>query len=135
MTQCRGKTHNGTRCHRKVTHGSRCHQHRTVSQRGGGDGGVVNGFEPTEVLLFFAPWCHFCHQFMDGSNSVWEQIKRKYAQSGDVKFTQIDCDANPEKAREFDVVGFPTIYKAKGSTLKRFEGNRTVEEMDRFIRF
>ena len=128
MTQCRGKTSNGSRCQRMVTGGFRCHQHRTKSQRGGG---VET---PTEVLLFFAPWCHFCHQFMDGTNSVWEQIKRKYAQRGDVKFIQVDCDANPEKAREFEVVGFPTIYKVNGPTIKRFDENRTVEELDQFIK-
>jgi thioredoxin-like negative regulator of GroEL len=70
---------------------------------------------------------------MDGDNSVWEQLKLKYAQKGVIKFIQVDCEANPEKAREFEVVGFPTICKVIGSTITRFAGNRTVEELDQFI--
>lgn len=135
MVQCRGKTRNGTRCQRQVSDGFRCHQHQFRSQRGGGDEGDGadggNGIgSKKELALFFAPWCHWCHQFMDGTNSVWEQLKRKHKQ---VKFSQIDCDAHPEKAEEFGVQGFPTLFRIQGKDAQLFEGDRNVEELSQFI--
>lgn len=131
MSHCNGKTKDGYQCQRLVNKGRYCHQHQKrnrLLQSGGGSD------ERTEMTLFFAPWCPWCHRFMDGSDSVWQQLKQKHKNNSDVVFKQIDCDAKPEMAGKFGVMGFPTVLKIKGNNIQRFEGDRTVEALERFMK-
>lgn len=89
--------------------------------------------EHIKVILFFAPWCPHCKKLMNGENSIWEQLKRKYSGHHAMSFDQINCDDKPDVANKFAVDKYPTIMKLKGDKSEVFEGEPTVESIESFI--
>ena len=92
------------------------------------------GKENIKIIVFYAPWCSHCKKFMTGENSVWEQLKSKYAGRKDVILDQINCDEKPELATQYGIGSFPTIMKVgENNKTDKFEGERTVEALERFV--
>lgn len=93
--------------------------------------------EPVRVILFYAKWCPHCKTFMDGSDSVWEQLKKKMADRPGLIFEEADGDEKTEMATTFGVEGFPTIIKLdprnKGNVVV-FKKERTLEALEEFLK-
>jgi thiol-disulfide isomerase/thioredoxin len=89
--------------------------------------------EPTRIVLFYAPWCKYCHKLMDGDDSVWNQLQHKYADQKHIAIDQINGDEKPELATKFSIEGFPTILKIVDGKVTKFQGDRTIEQLDAFI--
>lgn len=92
-----------------------------------------SGKEPTKVVIFYAPWCPHCKNVMDGDDSIWNQLKRKYKQKKDIMIDQVDCEEKPELATKFGIKGFPTVMKIKEDKMEQFEGEMSIEALDGFI--
>ncbi|MGH3580334.1 MAG: thioredoxin [Mycobacterium sp.] len=72
----------------------------------------------TPVLVdFWATWCGPCKMVAP----VLEEIAKE--KTGDLRVVKLDVDANPETARDFQVVSIPTLILFKdGAPVKRIVG-------------
>ncbi|MDX1873347.1 thioredoxin [Mycolicibacterium sp. 120266] len=72
----------------------------------------------TPVLVdFWATWCGPCKMVAP----VLEEIAKE--KTGDLRVVKLDVDANPETARDFQVVSIPTMILFKGGEpVKRIVG-------------
>ena len=69
------------------------------------------------IVDFWATWCGPCHMV----SPILDQLAGEYA--GKLKVTKLDVDANPETARDFQVVSIPTLILFKdGQPVKRIVG-------------
>lgn len=79
----------------------------------------------SKLILYYSPDCGHCHHFMP----IWEQF-RKRAIKLNVDTVKINCKDN--KCEE--IYGFPTIILQKSDgTKKTFDGDRTIENLERFV--
>lgn len=88
--------------------------------------------EPKKIILFYAPWCPHCQNFMDKEDSIWETFRRKHGNRQDLLIDQIDCDQKPEAATKYGIGGYPTIKLFHGDKSYIYDGDRTLESLERF---
>ncbi len=69
------------------------------------------------LVDFWATWCGPCKMVAP----VLEEIAKE--KTGDLRVVKLDVDANPETARDFQVVSIPTLILFKdGQPVKRIVG-------------
>jgi len=89
-----------------------------------------------KIILFYAPWCPHCKSFMEnegGRESVWQSFVRKHGGRKDLTIDQINCDEKPEAATQYGVGGFPTIMLFQGDKSYTYDGDRSLETLERFL--
>ena len=86
-----------------------------------------------KLVVFHSPTCGYCRQLLDGPNSVWYQIKRKYDGYKGLVITEIDSQLYPDIARQYGIDGYPTILHFRGPNVIRFASDRTYEALEQFI--
>lgn len=95
--------------------------------------GALDSTDPT-LVFFFAPWCGHCKNAKPEFEKLMNMLK---SAGSKIKATMINCDENPEIAQEHEIQGFPTIryYPSgpKSKNYKEYQGNRTAEDMMKFI--
>ncbi|AJF60996.1 TPA: thiol reductase thioredoxin [Candidatus Woesearchaeota archaeon] len=74
------------------------------------------------IVDFWAPWCMPCRVL----DPVVEELSNDYR--GKIGFYQIDADVHPKIAREYEVLGIPTL-----AFLKADNGKYSVEELGRIV--
>lgn len=80
-----------------------------------------------KCILFYAPWCGYCKQFMPAWNKFEEKMKNK------INIEKIDCVENPEQCKKYDIQGYPTIKLVNGNKITEFNGPRNVESLIKFV--
>lgn len=75
-------------------------------------------------IMFLAPWCGHCKKIKE--NRIVEGL------IGMNKKVLVITDENP-LTREMKIEGFPTILCVKNGVIKKYEGERTVEEIVKFM--
>lgn len=68
----------------------------------------INNTGDLTVIYFYTNWCPYCKK----SRPEWESFKelvKTQAFADKVVFKDVDCDADPETANNFNVEGYPTI--------------------------
>jgi thioredoxin-like negative regulator of GroEL len=58
----------------------------------------------------------------------------KYQNSSDVSVEEINCAQNPEAGDQYKIKAFPTVLKIKDDQVTEYEGDRTAEDVDNFIK-
>ena len=81
------------------------------------------------MLIFgYADWCGYCKQFMP----VWQQFKNKYMPVLDLREVNDKRDAETVKA--LGIKGFPSIIYLDGNKKYEYQGERTIEGLEQFMR-
>ena len=86
-----------------------------------------NGGGKDDIILFKSERCGHCIRF----KPTWEALKNKY--SGKHNFITYDHNKNLDKITEFNIEGFPTIYRISGENKYIFEGERNIENLIAFL--
>ena len=101
---------------------------------GGHDqGNQMEGFHDVShgkrVILFHWKDCGHCKQMMP----EWQRFVKLNANNKKVKIETVEKDDAPELIQKYNVQGFPTIIAINdGKKIKEFEGERTVDDLQRF---
>lgn len=86
-----------------------------------------------DVLIeFYAPWCGHCKQI----EPIYAELAKKLKNEKNLVIAKMDATAN-DSPDPFTAEGFPTIYFApanKKSEPMKFEGDRTVEGFEKFLK-
>lgn len=99
----------------------------------------VEGYRPTTIkdpinrqrfmlYYFYHPSCGYCQQF----NPVWDELSKKYHSSNLRKIDATDS-ANENLTFYYNVTAYPTIILVSGNKNKRYSGNRSIDDIQKFI--
>ena len=81
------------------------------------------------MLIFaYADWCGHCQNF----KPIWNQFKTKYAKILDIR--EVNADKDKAVIQNMGVRGFPTIVMLHNGTKHEFEGPRTVQGLENFVK-
>lgn len=90
------------------------------------------------VVMFHAPWCSYCNNFMPKYKQLSEIYENKY------NFVMVNGDnpTNYNLAKDYAVGSFPTLYIVDSSINNRIMINQTLysdmdliqKELDRYLR-
>lgn len=92
-----------------------------------------SGNNDVNIFLFYRPGCPWCERLMI-ANGPWEQFKQRVPAY--VKITEINTIEKPEYTKKYHISGVPYIAKIaenSGDIIAVFEGDRTVENLLKFI--
>lgn len=100
--------------------------------------GKQGGEDVKRMVLFYAPWCPHCKDLLqpndkNGGKPAWDLLKRKHSGRKDVVIDEIDCEAKPELASKYEVKGFPTVVMLKGNQKVDYDGDRSLESLEKFM--
>lgn len=82
------------------------------------------------VVLFHLPTCGFCKDMMP----EWNKFQKAHASDPNTNVQKVDCSQNPEAAEKNGISGFPTIIKFLGDKKIVYDGERTAEALEGFLR-
>jgi len=86
-----------------------------------------NNENKDNIILFKSENCGHCTKFMP----TWNILKNKY--SSKHNFITYDNNTNPDKMKEYDIEGVPTIYREKGNNKYIFTGERNIDNLIAFL--
>jgi thiol-disulfide isomerase/thioredoxin len=87
------------------------------------------------VALFYADWCPHCQHFKPHYKRAMQELNGKTSKDGKkMRLEMVDCDADKEIARQYDVGGFPTVKILKDDgTQVEYGGERTYEGLRKYL--
>jgi len=83
-----------------------------------------------ELYLFKAEWCGHCKNF----KPEWNKLINNNNLKEKVNFITLDSDTNKKEFTEWKIEGFPTIILKKGDTSIEYNGERSVNNIEKFIK-
>ena len=86
-----------------------------------------------KLVLYYLPGCPHCTVLKDGPNAVWNKLEKKYTASSQHKITKVDCDAKRDVADKLDIQGFPAIILFKNGKRTDYEGDRSLDSLEKFL--
>ena len=81
-----------------------------------------------KIVLFYVPWCPHCKNMMP----EWNKLEQSMNGTQTV-VNKVNCEENPEEAKNNNVDGFPTIILFKDGKSIPYEGDRSAEAIKSFI--
>ena len=90
------------------------------------------------MILFYAPWCGHCKTLMPDWNRLYEKYDKKQMNGKVINIVKIDCDANEQIAKQYDIQGYPTIkllsVNNEGAlNLYDYDDERQLGKLEQFI--
>ena len=92
-----------------------------LKQTGGGEN------SKDDIILFKSENCGHCKRF----KPTWEALQKQF--TGRHNFITYDYEENPDKMKEFNINGVPTIYRISGENKYMFEGERDLDNLVAFL--
>lgn len=90
----------------------------------------LNGGEALpRCTLYYANWCGHCKVL----KPTWEKLIESDKYKDKIEFEEVEADENPEKIAREQIQGFPTIKITKNNETTEYEGNRTIEDLEKFL--
>ncbi len=85
-----------------------------------------------KLVLFFAPWCGHCKNFM---NSGWKNFVNFHEKNlkSVVDVVTLSCEENKELCKEIGVRGYPTVILFANGKKIIYDGDRTLEDILYFL--
>jgi len=74
------------------------------------------------LFLYSVPWCGHCKAF----EPIWNELINKFP---NINFKKINCDSTSCP----NIDGFPTIILDNNGTKINYTGNRTLEDLSKFL--
>lgn len=87
------------------------------------------------VALFYADWCPHCQHFKPHFQEAMDELNGKTGKDGKkMRLEMVDCDANKDIARKYDVSGYPTVkILGDDGTQVEYGGDRTYEGLRKYL--
>ena len=87
------------------------------------------------VALFYADWCPHCVNFKPHFKKAMSSLNGQARKDGKkMRLEMVDCDANKEISRKYDVSGYPTVKLIKDDgTQVEYSGERTYEGLRKYL--
>lgn len=87
------------------------------------------------VALFYADWCPHCQHFKPHFQRAMTELNGKAGKDGKkMRLEMVDCDANKDISREYDVSGYPTVkILGDDGTQVEYGGDRTYEGLRKYL--
>ena len=87
------------------------------------------------VALFYADWCPHCKHFKPHFQRAMTDLNGKTGKDGKkMRLEMVDCDANKDISREYDVSGYPTVkILGDDGTQVEYGGDRTYEGLRKYL--
>jgi thiol-disulfide isomerase/thioredoxin len=87
------------------------------------------------VALFYADWCPHCQHFKPHFQRAMKELNGKPGKDGKkMRLEMVDCDANKDVARQYDVSGYPTVkILGDDGTQVEYGGDRTYEGLRKYL--
>ena len=85
--------------------------------------------------LFYADWCPHCRDFKPEWKKAQDELNGTKVGSGlKAKLVSVDCEANPDLAKKYEIQGYPTIkvIKADG-TVEEFTDDRSLSGIKNYL--
>jgi len=87
------------------------------------------------VALFYADWCPHCQHFKPHFQRAMSDLNGKTGKDGKkMRLEMVDCDANKDISRQYDVSGYPTVkILGDDGTQVEYGGDRTYEGLRKYL--
>lgn len=82
------------------------------------------------LLLYFQPWCGYCKNFMP----VWDQLKQ-YRSTYNLDMQAINCEEHPMLCERDNITGYPTLRLVSGNKIIEYQGDRSLNDLLKFISY
>jgi len=92
----------------------------------------INSQVPT-FTIYYAKWCGHCKTALPEFNKL-KNADIVDSDGNKVNFKTVDCEENRELAKKENINGYPTIKMYKNGSSIDYNGERTKESMENFIR-
>ena len=81
------------------------------------------------IMYFYMKGCQYCDNF----NPIWNKFTKTY--KGKVKIQKYERSKVINKLKNYNIESFPTIIKIyEDGTFKKFNDNRTIKNLNKFIK-
>lgn len=95
--------------------------------------GVFRPIESNIVVMYYAPWCHWCTKLKPVYNEFAAEYEQRNANNANAfKIASLDCESNKEIANELDLEGFPTIILYSRDKKVEYQGDRSKDALMKF---
>jgi len=83
------------------------------------------------IVLIKSDRCPYCRDFYP----TWEELKKKYKNNSNTTFEIVEFDENKDKLKTYnnDVNSIPTLIKENKKKYVKFEGERNMDKLSKFI--
>ena len=87
------------------------------------------------VALFYADWCPHCQHFKPDFKKAMSSLNGQSGKDGKkLRLEMVDCDADKNISRQYDVSGYPTVKLIKDDgTNVEYGGERTYEGLRKYL--
>ena len=80
------------------------------------------------IYNFNTTWCKYSRDFQP----IWEEFEKD--KNNDIEKLDVKCDDDNELCNIYPISGFPTVLLDVNGKIKIFNGARSVEELNKFVK-
>lgn len=86
--------------------------------------------EKHALVLFYAPWCGYCQQFIP----EWHQVKEALVEHPYIEAIEINGDENSDLVQQYQIPGYPTILmELNNGQVVKYDGDRNAHGVLNFV--